>query len=499
MAKKNVSPIMTWAFWSILLLSLFLLITWEYFIRAFATDSSRITWAICGFFIYGFSSSFLAALHLQGEFRALRTMENEQRIGRANASDFAALMDAAMERNRRGERVEVRNLLSAYGAKIKARIDNVGVLAGMLITIGLLGTVVGLIMTIKGLDVVLQSNSADFGSMKIGLSQAVQGMGTAFYTTFVGAMLGGVVLKVLGSELRKSGLKLVADSLAFSELFVAPLFSKNAAEALSGMEERVVLLDGQLGALSESFGSAVQTLDSKQTALAAGLSGLVETVDRTNREAAERTESLVGAIAQAVEGTTRQADERLAALTATLEQTTAQTAERSTALVKALSEGIEGVNHQADERLHAVAGTVGSAVEETTRSAAEQLEAVVAAVRENVTATNEQMAAKIGELAETFSATVSRNTDEANRLADERLQAVLKAVEEAAATANDKADRRLADMVGNVETSVEKSRRNAEERLGAKAADLAGKLSEAASMLAGMTNAATPENQTEEG
>lgn len=533
MAKKNVSPIMTWAFWSILVLAAFLLLTWEQFAEAFTSDQSYITWAILGFFFYGFASSLFVALYLQAEFKSLNEMNAAQRIGATASSDIAATFDAAMERIRRGDRIDVRNLVSAYGAKVKAKIDNVGVISGMLITIGLLGTVVGLIMTIKGLDTVLQSNSADFSNMKDGLNTAVSGMGTAFYTTFVGALLGGVVLKVIGSEMRKSALKIVADALTFSELYIAPQFAKSASESLVALEDRVVNLHGQLDTLGNSFGGVIETIDSKQAALAAGLGGLAETVEQTSREANERTEALVASVSNAIEATSSQADERLQAITSAMEQANAQAAERSNALIAAISQSVEGTTAQADERLKAitaaleqannesteranalvasitesiestnrladerlntVSSAVGAAVGETSRTAAEQLEAVAGSVRENVAATNEQVANRISELVESLTATVAKNTEEANRLADERLQAVLKAVEQASAAAHEKADTRVAALVDNVEAAVEKSRKDAEGRLGAKAGELAAKLSEAASMLSGVVESAANE------
>ena len=277
MTKKHVSPIMTWTFWSILVLAVFLLVTWEYFVAGFARDASNISWLILGFFIYGFVASFLVALHLELEFRSLKAMDSSQKIGSPNSSDIAAMFDAIMERFRCGEYVEVRNLVSAYAARLKGKVDNISVIAGMLITIGLLGTVVGLIITVSGLDQVLQSSSGDFDAMKAGLSRTVSGMGTAFYTTFFGALLGGVVLKVLGAEMKKSALTLVAEALRFGELFVAPKFQKKSSESLDE-------LAGQLRTLGVSFGSLVELIDSKQTALAGGLDGLVTTVDKTVKE-----------------------------------------------------------------------------------------------------------------------------------------------------------------------------------------------------------------------
>ena len=138
------------------------------------------------------------------------------------------MFDSALERLRRGDRIEVRNLITAYGARLKGRVDNIGVLAGMLITVGLLGTVVGLIITVTGLDEVLQSNSGDFAEMKAGMTRTISGMGTAFYTTFFGALLGGVVLKVLGAEIEKNSRDIGGRCAAVQRaIYCASVFAKS--------------------------------------------------------------------------------------------------------------------------------------------------------------------------------------------------------------------------------------------------------------------------------
>ncbi|NNJ71202.1 MAG: hypothetical protein HKP10_07950 [Kiritimatiellales bacterium] len=503
MASKSISPIKTWIFWSILVIVAFLLITWDHFVQGFTQDSSKITWLIMGFFLYGFGTSFMVALKLQAEFNSIRRMEEDHRVGDANASDIAALFDSAMERIRRGDRIDVRTLVSAYGGKVRARVDNVGVISGMLITIGLLGTVVGLIITISGLDMVLQSNSADFATMKAGLTKTVSGMGTAFYTTFFGALLGGVVLKVLGSEMRKSAQTLVADALAFGELFISPQFAKKSSESLTELEERISVLHEQLASLGSSFGEVIETIDSKQTTLASGLGSLNEIIEKTSQQATERTDALVSTIGHAIAETSRHADERLAAISTTVEQTNREAAERSSALIEAItqavgdtarqaderlnaiSETLESTNQHADERMNAMSSALTSAVEQTCRMANEQIETIVDSVQQNVAQTNEGMAGQFREMVVASKAMF----EEINRLANERLQSIVKAVENATQTTYEKADGQLAVFVDNVEQSIEASRRSSERKLSAKATDIVDKFNEVSTMLSNMMSA----------
>ncbi len=309
---------MTWCFWSVVVLTAFLTVTWEYFVAGFTADTSNITWLILAFFIYGFLSSLRVALHLEVEFRSLKQMDDAECVGDPGKSDAVALFSSVEERIRRGDRIDVRNLITAYGAKLKGRVDNIGVISGMLITIGLLGTVIGLIITVTGLDHVLQSDGTDFAEMKTGLNEAVSGMGTAFYTTFFGALLGGVVLKVLSAEMRKSAQVLVADALRFSELYIAPQFAQNASESLNELENRVVVLNDQLTALGSSFGAVVETIDSKQTVLAEGLSDLIGNVEDAMNQSSKDAEVRLNTKAADLAGKLNEAAAMLAGLVSSI-------------------------------------------------------------------------------------------------------------------------------------------------------------------------------------
>jgi len=83
-------------------------------------------------------------------------------------------------------------LIEVLHAKLKNEGSVVILASSIMITLGLLGTVSGLISSIGG----LQSTSGVDGLMG-GVSKAIDGMGIAFYTTLIGSMLGGITLRVL--------------------------------------------------------------------------------------------------------------------------------------------------------------------------------------------------------------------------------------------------------------------------------------------------------------
>lgn len=494
MAKKNISPLMTWAFWGILVLGVFLLVMKEFVITGFSKDSSNISYLIVLFFLYGFFASLRVAFYLQSEFKVLNRMDANQRISDANASDSAALLDAAMERIRQGDRIDMKNLITAYGAKIKAKVDNVSVISSMLVTIGLLGTVVGLIITVTGLGEVLVSSGSDYAAMKIGLNKTVSGMGTAFYTTLFGALLGGVVLKVLAAEMRKSATQLVAHTLHFSELFLAPKISQASSESIVKLEERVEGIGRHLDQLGSSFSAIIDTIDSKQSGLAAGLGDLVSTVEQAVESTNSQADERVGALVATVDGAVRQSDEHTTAMVSMIEQVNRLADERLGVVSSAMEQSISSMNQHANERIEALIVVSKATIEDTNRTAEERLHSLVESISQIVGETHR----KGDERLEALTSAIEKATTETHRLADERLGALLGTVERAADDTHRKADERLVELVDNVGQSIDNSRREAEKKLGSKASDLAQKLTEAADVLATLSESPSVKPQSVE-
>jgi len=361
MTKKNVSPLLTWTFWGIMVPGVFLLVTWNYFVAGFSADSSNISYLILLFFGYGFLASLRVAFYLQNEDKVLKQMDVSNTLSAANSSDAAGLLHSALGCIQRGDQIDMKNLITSYSTKLKSKVDNVSVISGMLVTIGLLGTVVGLIIAVNGLGRVLMTAGIDFEAMKSGLNETFSGMGSALYTTFFGALLGGVILKVLGAEMRKSAAQLVANTLRFSELFLAPKISKASSDGLIELESRVMGLGDQLGQLGSCFTSVIETIDAKQTELATGLSDLVlmmkETIENTNEQANQRLELLTNTVTQTTESTQRMADERLEALLGAVEKASEDTYQKANdrlvVLVDQVGQSIDQSRREAEERLGA--------------------------------------------------------------------------------------------------------------------------------------------------
>jgi len=122
-------------------------------------------------------------------------------------------------------------------------------LGSLLITVGLIGTVMGLTITLTGLNGALNNVGSDNTTILISLSEALSGMGLAFYTTLLGAIMGGVLLHVF-AYISDNSIEALQDMLVRSCMVYASVELTSTIqrdylaldESLAGMEQRMVSL-----------------------------------------------------------------------------------------------------------------------------------------------------------------------------------------------------------------------------------------------------------------
>ncbi|HMO26390.1 MAG TPA: MotA/TolQ/ExbB proton channel family protein [Tepidisphaeraceae bacterium] len=125
--------------------------------------------------------------------------------------------------------VEQSNLIEITHARLNARNRVVELLASILITLGLIGTIIGLLLSIGGLSGVLGAESDNMSAVQQEMQKTVQGLSTAFYTTLFGAIFGGVVLRILTSVVEANILRYMAHLAELTEVHVLPAMRRAAA------------------------------------------------------------------------------------------------------------------------------------------------------------------------------------------------------------------------------------------------------------------------------
>ncbi|MDQ6996792.1 MAG: MotA/TolQ/ExbB proton channel family protein, partial [Mariprofundus sp.] len=193
-----------WMGWAISAITIFAMMSRKANVLEFVQhDQTRVTWMIIGMFIVGIAVSLIQAMKLTGEwFRAYRiaaTVEHKglaglrQRGGDHVVDHFVDALHLIVEQN---GRADVDALIDVEFSAQHRVSQFVSLLGNLMITLGLIGTVLGMTITMNGLNGALGSLGVDEGLLVEGLRNAMNGMGVSFYTTLIGSVLGGVLLRV---------------------------------------------------------------------------------------------------------------------------------------------------------------------------------------------------------------------------------------------------------------------------------------------------------------
>jgi hypothetical protein len=216
-------------------------------------DVSKITWMIIGTFAVGITASFILALMITLEWRGaqhieeliagkgLSALDGQPRIHRFRVGRFFEGLKASIQGN--NGRPDVENLLTSELATYQRVSHSIEVVANLLITLGLIGTVFGLTFVLAGLTGSLEALGHDQEMLLSGLRKAMAGMGTAFYTTLLGAVLGGVLLRVF-AQITEHGIHGLYDTVMRACLVHC------AADLSPTLERDLRFLDSQIDSLN---------------------------------------------------------------------------------------------------------------------------------------------------------------------------------------------------------------------------------------------------------
>lgn len=220
MIQRGYRALVLWIVWAAAALVIYMGLyqdteVWE-FVR---NDPSRITWAIVGLFALGVATSFVLTLILTTESVRVDHLEKVAKdkgwIGISKVAknfgvgNFFDSLTAILKNNGDLNFEALVDVEFAFYQRIAHALEVIG---NLLITLGLIGTVVGLTMTLTGLTSSLNALGHDQEQLLSGLRGAMGGMGTAFYTTLLGSVFGGVLLRVF-AHIDQNGVESLEESL----------------------------------------------------------------------------------------------------------------------------------------------------------------------------------------------------------------------------------------------------------------------------------------------
>lgn len=361
--KRSLSPIMRWCVVGFVLSVLIFSVAWRYIAAGFEADGSRISFLIVVLFGIGIFYSLGIALRVSGDRRRLEQLDAE-RSPDEGGGGLHAMFHEAVRLVDQGDEVDFRGLMVSYQDRLLGSVRGVSVLSGVLITVGLLGTVVGLIITVSGISGVLNAVGQDYDAVIQGMNQTVEGMGSAFYTTFFGGLLGGVLLRMLYLENYRSVTALLSDCEQLSARWIMPL-SRRAGRLTSG-EVDEALADVQR--TLKQFSNEVEAVSGSVAQGRAAIEGQLQVVFADARDSfAKLMASELEALAEGIRAMGRVLAEQQEPLRASLEASQRSMAEWVADQTERLSAGMESVALAVEE------GQVPlrASLEDTQRSMAE--------------------------------------------------------------------------------------------------------------------------------
>ena len=157
------------------LIFLFVLITQGYVTKAIKADITNMVIVILTLFAVGF---VLAAYRTFWLSRELNYSFSKTLPSHSLVKEF-------LQSSRKLDASSRNNLAASLRIKLSSKINYIKFMANTLVILGLIGTVIGFIIALSGVDGSVSSNPEEVSKM---VSTLIQGMSVALYTTLVGSI-----------------------------------------------------------------------------------------------------------------------------------------------------------------------------------------------------------------------------------------------------------------------------------------------------------------------
>lgn len=264
--KTKVKPIMSWGIWAIGLSLVMGVVTRNFILAGFQADKTGMTYVIAALFVFGLAASFRAAMQLHSEWDVLDRVTKTKQLPASNEkSGLADIFHRLADYKRQGQTIDIHTAIDTYHAGHNSRVRSISIMAALLISMGLLGTIIGLIMAISGLGGMVENIGLSRTTMMEALKATVAGMGTAFYTTFFGA-LGGLILRAVAVSQLNSLSELCASATEYADIHLT-----------AKLESKEEELNEQVSKVIASFGNMQQEIDLITSRISASFETTMET------------------------------------------------------------------------------------------------------------------------------------------------------------------------------------------------------------------------------
>ena len=147
-----------------------------YLNKAIKSDVTNVVVLIIFIFLIGLTLASIKAFWISRELNYAYSLQKKQK---STLTDF-------IKKSKKLDATSRSNLISSARINISVKISNIKFIANILVILGLIGTVIGFIIALSGVDGSVSSNPDEVGKM---VASLVQGMSVALYTTLAGSIL----------------------------------------------------------------------------------------------------------------------------------------------------------------------------------------------------------------------------------------------------------------------------------------------------------------------
>jgi hypothetical protein len=215
--SRSRDPLVIWCSYVFVLLIIFVATLYKTLAVGIGADTSYFSLVIAGTFVCAFLYSFTKACGLRREWLGINRLNETIGDWLAPRSDAERLALSILN-HPKPETVRIKDLVDSYYSIHELGLRTLSVISGLMVTLGLIGTILGLIVSIGGLENVMTQVESLSQGIFGGIKEAIRGMAIAFYSTLFGAVLGAVVLRMLSVTLSNSLVRMTCSLFEYLEL-----------------------------------------------------------------------------------------------------------------------------------------------------------------------------------------------------------------------------------------------------------------------------------------
>ena len=147
-----------------------------YLNKAIKSDVTNVVVLIIFIFLIGLTLASIKAFWISRELNHAYSLQKKEE----------SLLNDFIKKSKKLDASSRSNLISSTRINISVKISNIKFIANILVILGLIGTVIGFIIALSGVDGSVSSNPDEVGKM---VASLVKGMSVALYTTLAGSIL----------------------------------------------------------------------------------------------------------------------------------------------------------------------------------------------------------------------------------------------------------------------------------------------------------------------